>query len=98
MRRVYYAFALNLATHPIILTGTALLLSVYVLSVFIHVASIVHNFLSIPVARIPQFVANAFLSTDILTLICVCLVGVCLVGFNRSVARLLFTSRRYQVA
>lgn len=86
MRRIYYAFALRMATHPIILTGALLVGSVYVLSVFIHVASIVRNALAIPLAQIPHFIANAFLSTDTLTLVSVLCVAVSVVAFEQAMA------------
>ncbi|MFM2381568.1 MAG: hypothetical protein RLZZ76_335 [Candidatus Parcubacteria bacterium] len=82
MRRVYYAFALRLITHKLVLSTVFLVLSVYGLSVMVHVASIFDNLRRVQVGRLDNYIANAFLHTDVLTLIFFGLVVFSLLSFN----------------
>jgi hypothetical protein len=87
MRRVYYAFALRLATHKAVLSFALLALSVYGLSVMVHVASIAENLRRVQVGRLDNYVANAFLHTDVVTLIFLGLVIFSLLSFNYSLLK-----------
>lgn len=60
MRRVYYAFVLSIATHTMFWRGVVLGAAAMLLARWLHVASIVNNFLSVPVGSTPSFVANSF--------------------------------------
>ncbi len=94
MRRVYYAFFLRMATHQIVLTGALLFASVYALSVFVHVASIFKNALSLPAERLPYYIGNAFIHTDSLTLFCVALVMCSVFVFLKVAKNSITESRR----
>ena len=82
MRRVYYAFAIRLITHKLVLSTAFLMLSVYGLSVMVHVASIFDNLRRVQLGRLDNYVANAFLHTDLLTLVFFGLVVFSLLSFN----------------
>lgn len=68
MRRVYYAFAIRLGTHPLVLHSALFAASIYGLSVMVHVASIIKNLRSIQVGNLDNYVFHAFTHTDFLTL------------------------------
>lgn len=87
MRRVYYAFAIRLITHKLILSTVFLVLSVYGLSVMVHVASIFENLRRVQVGRLDNYIANAFLHTDVVTLIFLGLVIFSLLSFNYSLLK-----------
>jgi hypothetical protein len=82
MRRVYYAFALRLGTHKITLSLVLLAVSVYGLSVMVHVASIIENIRRVQVGRLDNYIVNAFLHTDVLTILFFGLVVFSLLSFN----------------
>ncbi len=90
MRRVYYAFVIRLLTHKAVLSFALLTLSVYGLSVMVHVASIFNNLRHIQVGRLDNYLANAFIHTDVFTLLFFGLVVFSLLSFNYS---LLYTQR-----
>ncbi len=74
MRRVYYAFALRLGTHPLVLHGVLFVASVYGLSVMVNVASIIENIRNMQVGNLDTYIYNAFTHTDVITLFFVGLV------------------------
>jgi hypothetical protein len=61
MRRVYYAYVVSLATHSMLWRGIFLSVTAGFLAQWLHVASIVHNFLSVPVGSVPQYITNSLL-------------------------------------
>lgn len=69
MRRVYYAFAIRLATHPLLVHGVLLALGVYGLSVMVHVASIMNNIRTIELGNLDNYILNAFMHAEFLTLV-----------------------------
>jgi hypothetical protein len=87
MRRVYYAFAIRLVTHKLLLSAVLLTLSIYGLSVMVHVASIAENLRRVQVGRLDNYVANAFLHTDVLTLLFFGLVIFSALSFNYSLLK-----------
>ena len=60
MRRVYYHFVVSIFTHTMFFRGVFLGVSAVLLAKWLHVASIVHNFLSVPVGHAPKYIANSF--------------------------------------
>jgi hypothetical protein len=70
MRRVYYAFALRLATHPFTVHTAILVLSVFALSRLTHVAAIFNNFRSIQVGNADTFFLNMLMHAEFWTLVC----------------------------
>lgn len=83
MRRVYYSYMLSLGSTPIFWQGVFLGAAVLLLGRWLHVASIVDNFLAVPVREVPSFVLGSFVGafthgeamTALMTLVAV-LVGI----------------------
>lgn len=84
MRRVYYAYALSIATHTMLWQGVFLGAAAVLLAKWLHVASIFHNFLSIPVGAVPQYIANSVLSavTHGEVMMLVTLIGASIIGLS----------------
>lgn len=59
MRRVYYAYALSIAAHPMMWRGVFLGAAALLLAQWLHVASIFKNFLSVPVGSVPQYIGSS---------------------------------------
>lgn len=79
MRRVYYSYALSIFSQVVFWQGMFLGVAALLLAKWLHVAKIVHNFLSVPVGHAPQYVANSFLGAinhgEILTVLTLLLAG-----------------------
>ena len=60
MRRVYYSYVLSLSTSLIFWQGFFLGAAVLLLARWLHVASIIDNFLAVPVREVPNFVIGSF--------------------------------------
>lgn len=60
MRRVYYSYGLSILSHVLLWQGMFLSVAALLLAKWLHVASIAHNFFSVPVTQAPQFVWGAF--------------------------------------
>jgi hypothetical protein len=71
MRRVYYAFVLRVATHPLLVHALVVLLSVYALSRLTHVAAIMNNLRSIRVGELDTYLLNSIMHAEFVTLVCV---------------------------
>ncbi len=70
MRRVYYAFALRMATHPLLIHVALLVLSVFALSRLTHVSAIVNNIMSVKVGDLGAYLLSTFMHAEFLTLFC----------------------------
>ncbi len=62
MRRVYYSYGLSILSSVVFWQGVFLGASAILLAHWLHVASIIKNFLAVPVGHVPQFVIQAFLN------------------------------------
>ena len=87
MRRVYYSYALSIATSSAHLQGALLGASIALFGRLTHVAAISHNFGSVPLSSAPDFVFNAFANAlnggEVLTV----LVSVFMIGLTFSFIR-----------
>jgi hypothetical protein len=92
MRRVYYAYAVSIFTHTMFLHGVFMSVALYVLARLLHVASIVENFLSVPVGSVPAYVYNAFAtaisSGELLTVLVVVATGGVALSIGHKLAQL----------
>jgi hypothetical protein len=61
MRRIYYSYALSIFSQVVFWQGVFLSVSALLLAKWLHVASIINNFLSVPIRSVPQYVADSFL-------------------------------------
>lgn len=68
MRRIYYAYALSIAAHPMLLHGVAFSIALAIFARQVHVASVINNFLSIEVSHVPSFLWHAIARGEVITL------------------------------
>ncbi len=61
MLRVYYSYGLSILTNTAFWQAVMLVVSGSLLAKWLHVASIIDNFLAVPVKEVPSFVSNSFL-------------------------------------
>jgi len=90
MRRVYYHYAFTIFTHSFFWQGVFLSVAAGLLAHWLHVASILHNFLSVPVGSVPTYLANSFLGAitngEILTALVLILAGLVAVRMGYQLA------------
>ena len=58
MRRVWYSYVLSVLIHPLTLHGFVLGASAVALKELVYVRSVIHNFMQIPVGKVPTYVQN----------------------------------------
>lgn len=92
MRRVYYAFALRVVTHPLAVHSTIFVLSVFALSRLTHVAAIINNIKSVKVGDLGSYLFNTVMHTEFITLVCL---GVVIFTLLSLPIRLAFPRGRY---
>lgn len=61
MRRVFYSYALSLVSMSIFWQGFFLGAATLLLAHWLHVESIIDNFLAVPVRQVPDFILGSFL-------------------------------------
>lgn len=83
MRRVYYAFALHSATHPVTLYGFALLALGWWLTELVFVAQVWQAFVSSPVGELGSFFVALVSGADSVTLLVSLLTVACMVALVR---------------
>ncbi len=69
MRRVYYAYTLRLATHPLVLATVVFGTALVVFARHVHVARIIEALESMPLASVPSYVFNALTYGEAVTLL-----------------------------
>lgn len=69
MRRVYYAYAIRLATTRGVLQGFAMIGALIALTYFVSIGNVISNFMNIPVRDIGVFFYNAVTTTEAWTLL-----------------------------
>lgn len=70
MRRVYYAFALRLATNPLTVHTAIFAVCVFALSRLTHVAAIMENVSNVKVGELNTYIYGALMQAEFLTLVC----------------------------
>jgi hypothetical protein len=60
MRRVYYSYALSIFTQSVFWQGIFLGAAAILLARWLHVASILNNFMAVPVGSVPHYIYNSF--------------------------------------
>ncbi|HEY0964487.1 MAG TPA: hypothetical protein VGE31_01685, partial [Candidatus Paceibacterota bacterium] len=98
MRRVYYSYAIDFMTQPMLWQGILLGMCVALFGRLTHVASILHNFAATRIENAPAFVWNSFVHAynggEVLTV----LVVLFMVGLSLSlITRLLLVFSSMQV-
>jgi hypothetical protein len=69
MRRVYYTYALRVATMPGILQGFLMLASLIVLTYFVSLGHVIQNLMQVQVGHVGVFFYNALTNTEAWTLL-----------------------------
>jgi hypothetical protein len=59
MRRVYYSYTVSLVTNPMFWHGLIFSVAGLILADWLHVASIISNFLSVPVGGVPNYIIGS---------------------------------------
>lgn len=92
MRRVYYAYALKMATHPIAFHIVLLILSAYALVSLVSVSNILRNMLSTRLEDLATYIMHAFMHANVPTLISVSVILLTLISLRINI-RMLRSSR-----
>lgn len=71
MRRVYYTFAIRLATQPGVVQGFVMLAALIALTYFVSIGNVLQNMAEIQVGQLDHYIMNAFLNTEAWTLLCI---------------------------
>lgn len=69
MRRIYYAAALRLTTHPIVANTLLFGLALVLFGRLVHVAKIIESFETLPLSHLPNYIFNALSHGEIFTLL-----------------------------
>jgi hypothetical protein len=91
MRRVYYSYAISIGAHVMFWQGMFLGVAAGLLAKWLHVASIVKNFLAVPVGSVPQYVYGSFWGAinhgELLTAVTLVLAGVVAISAGYHIAQ-----------
>lgn len=68
MRRIYLAFAKRIVTHDVTMQVALFGFALVVFAKMVHVASVIDNFMNIPVADVPAFIFSALSQGEVVTL------------------------------
>ncbi len=69
MRRIYYAYAIRVATLPGVLQGFFMLGALIALTYFVSLGNVIQNFMNVPVGHVGVFFYNAITNTEAWTLL-----------------------------
>ena len=92
MRRVYYTFARNIATHTITLQLSVLALALFVVAKTVFVQRVIDNMIATEIQNLPGFITGAFLHGEVLTLMAVGAIAFTLLSLPRQVVTQLLPS------
>lgn len=76
MRRVYYAFALRLVTHPLTISAVSFSTGLFLFARMVHVAEIMRALQSMPLGSVPAYVMSALTKGEALTLLSMAVMGI----------------------
>ena len=68
MRRVYYAYTMRLAKHPVTAHAVILLASVFVFARLVHVAAVFNNVSGVELGQLGSYILTTVMSADVATL------------------------------
>lgn len=93
MRRVYLSYGLSLVANTAFWQGMFLGVASILLAHWLHVASIIHNFLSVPVGGVPRYLIGSFQGAiqhgEVMTVLVLVLAGLISMRMGYQIARLL---------
>jgi hypothetical protein len=82
MRRVYYAYTLKVASHPLVIHTLLLCAAAAALVSAVSVRSILHNLSTVEVGQVGTYIFNAFTHTEIWTLIFIAVIVLTLLSLR----------------
>ena len=98
MRRVYYSYGLSIVSSVVFWQGVFLGVSAFLLARWLHVASIIHNFLSVPVGSVPKYVTGSFVGAinhgELMTALVLVLAGLISIKMGYQIAKILIEKPR----
>lgn len=95
MRRTYYAFAIHMATRPLVRFGVPLVLCTYFAAKLVFVAAVMANAKAVGVANLHLFAFSAITHADFLTLLVTAALAVVFIGVARDAARIFSETQHY---
>ena len=78
MRRVWYAFLIKKATHPVTTHSFVLVVAGVFLAQYIHVLAVIRNIAQVQVGELGKYVLETLLSTETVNLL---LIGIIMITF-----------------
>ncbi len=97
MRRVYYAFMLRMALHPMVINSLLFITALFVFARMVHVARIIESFQTLPVANLPVYVMSALSHGEVVTLLSMAVMAVALSRVALSLPLFVLPSQQYAV-
>ena len=101
MRRVYYSYGISVVSMPVFWQGVFLGGAAFLLAKWLHVASIVHNFLSVPVGAVPSYVVHsvwgAMTHGELLTVVVLCAAAALLISASVQLVHALFGLQQLRI-
>lgn len=71
MRQIYWLFTKRIVTHELTMQVALLTLALLVFAKMVHVASVIDNFLQVPVSEVPTFLWAALGQGEVVTLLAI---------------------------
>ena len=69
MRRVYYAYGIRLAHHPVTIQIVLFVVALFTFAQMVHVHKVIQNMLGTSLGNVPHFILNTLMHGEVLTLI-----------------------------
>jgi len=82
MHRVYYTFAIRIATHPIVTHAVVLGLSTVIFAKLVYVAAVYRNIMQVQVGELASYIMYVIVHADIATLLVVALMIATVLSFR----------------
>lgn len=95
MRRTYYAFAIHMATRPLVRFGVPLVLCTYFTAKLVFVAAVMANAKAVGIANLHLFAYSAITHADLLTLFVAAALTAVFIGVARDAARIIAPTQHY---
>lgn len=100
MRRIYLAFGLRLALHPLSVLSLVGVVTLLVLARLVFVAKVLESFLATPLGGLPNQIIDTIAYADMLTLIMSAILGLVVVALFKQLGQLrhLLAPRKQAIA
>lgn len=95
MRRVYYTYALRSISGIGAVQIALFAVALYAFAELVHVHKLIQNMMSVSVGHLPEFILNAFLRGEVLTIIAVGVMAYASISMSRRLMPLLTMRLHY---